>query len=58
MYIPLKARCDKEIWMYGPDYTQLGTYHVQKWKIRFTLWLNAAKNMRDIKKKLEINKVV
>ncbi len=30
---------------------------LQKWKIRFTLWLNAVKNTHDIKKKLEIKVV-
>ncbi len=34
----------------------LKSYNVQKWKIRFTLWLNAAKNTPDIKKScLELN---
>ncbi len=28
----------------------LKSYNVQKWKIRFILWLNAAKNAHDIKK--------
>ncbi len=31
----------------------LKSYNVQKWKIRFTLLLNAAKNTHDIKKKLK-----
>ncbi len=53
----LKARCDKEIWIYGPVYIQFGTYNVQKWKIRFILWFTAVKNMRDIKKKFQIKVV-
>ncbi len=36
----------------------LKSYNVQKWKIRFTLWLNASKNTHDIKKScLELNSI-
>ncbi len=35
----------------------LKSYYVQKWEIRFTLWLNAAKNMHYMKKKLRMKVV-
>ncbi len=31
----------------------LKSYNVQKWKIRFNLWFNTAKNTHDIKKSLK-----